>query len=94
MTFVLCALVFAMGFTTALLLTGGGRPSLLDVNIMKQLQLGKRVVICVEEDATIFEKVGNRIIVKKAVTNFLEEVDDVELASTNSVDNVQSDQSG
>jgi hypothetical protein len=45
------------------------RPSILDRHIFGYLKAGKRVVIAVGDDATIFQPYGNRVRVYKAELN-------------------------
>jgi hypothetical protein len=60
---------------------GGYSQNKLDDQIMDNLKQGKRVIIVVDEDATIFEMYGNRIRITKALTTFQEDpYDDRELA--------------
>lgn len=64
------------------------RPSPFDTQLMSKLKLGKRVVICIDNEATIFEMIGGRIKVTKGYTDFQED-----LANDNVVDIVQPSQS-
>lgn len=48
----------------------GETPEKLDLQIMKHLKAGKQVIICVNEDATIFNMRGDKILVKRASTTF------------------------
>lgn len=41
-----------------------------DTQIMKHLRSGKRVIICVDDEATIMERAGDQISITKAVMNF------------------------
>lgn len=73
----------------------------MDTQIMSFLKAGKRVIVCVDNDATIFELSGNKIRVTKAETNFTMMEDPIDLPrgvgnelESNSVASVGSDQSG
>jgi hypothetical protein len=87
MEFVIICLI---GFILGMLYSGSGKDK-LDTQIMSYLKAGKRVIVCVDDNATIFEMVGNRIRVSKALTTFMEEPDGVE---PNSVDDSGISESG
>lgn len=56
-----------------------------DLQIMEYLKLGKRVIICVDDEATIMERIDNKIRITKAVMNFtMESVDAPTVDSINS----------
>jgi len=73
--------------------------SKLDTQIMSNLKLGKRVIICVDDDATMFEMNGDKIKITKAIVDFNPEPIELplgaqnELESTN-LDDLGHDQSG
>lgn len=45
----------------------------LDTEIMKHLKQGRRVIVCVDSDATMFEMIGTKIRITKAFADFNEE---------------------
>jgi hypothetical protein len=53
--------------------SGSGRDK-LDTQIMTHLKQGKRVIVCIDDEATIFEMFGNKIRISKAITSFQEEM--------------------
>lgn len=87
-------------FILGIIYNNGGKQNRLDTEIMSNLKLGKRVIICIDSDATIFEMVGNRIRITKAETSFiLEESVDLPIGAqdeleSNTLDDSRSDQSG
>lgn len=69
MEYIIVALIcFGLG-----LLYNRGDKNKLDTQIMSYLKAGKRVIVCVDDDATLFEMYGDRIRVTKAVANFIDE---------------------
>jgi hypothetical protein len=47
-----------------------------ELNIMQNVKAGKRVIICVEDEATILERVGNNVRITKAMMKVAMENDD------------------
>lgn len=89
-----------MCFILGMVYSSGGKGK-MDKQIMSFLKAGKRVIVVVDNDATIFEMTGNKIKITKAETSF-NIVDDVvdlprgagnELV-TDSMDSGGSNQSG
>lgn len=46
------------------------KPSPFDTQIMNQLKKGKRVIICVDTESTIFELIGNKIRITRGYADF------------------------
>lgn len=42
----------------------------LDTDLIKHLKLGRRIVICIDDEATIMEYINNKIRITKAHMNF------------------------
>lgn len=83
---ILYILAFAIGFVVGLIYSGS-RETVLSRNVRKALNEGKRIIICIDDDATILKKVGDKIMMQKAVTTLLEEED-----ADSTVDTVRPDQ--
>lgn len=60
--------------------------------VMKNLRDGKRVAICVDEDATIFEMIQNRIRITRGKSDFFKETYDDVVASSITTESGSSDQ--
>ncbi len=75
MSLALYAVAAAFGYVLATVLpffkTGA-----LENRILDLIMAGKRVIICVDDYATIYEMVDGRIRVSRALTNFMEETND------------------
>lgn len=59
--------------------------------VMRNIQEGKRVAICVDTEATIFEMVENRIRITRGQTDFFKETYDDILDTVQSVQPSESD---
>lgn len=75
MEYVIVAIVcFGLGI---LYMYEPGYKKKLDTHVMSLLKQGKRVMIIVDDEATIFEMFGDRIRITKALTSYnVESVDD------------------
>jgi len=81
-------------FVLGMIYNSGGKQK-LDKQIMSYLKLGKRVIICVDTDATIFELVGNKIKITKAETTFIkDEPINLPIGASNELVNDAMDSSG
>lgn len=66
MEYIVVALIcFVLGMVFS-----GGNKGKMDKQIMSFLKAGKRVIVVVDNDATIFEMSGNKISITKAETSF------------------------
>ena len=75
------------------------KESKFDKEIMFHLKKGSRVIVCIDNSATIFEMIGNRIRITKAISSFSEEPIELPVGvanelNTSGVDLSGSDQSG
>lgn len=61
------------------------KPQTIDSQIFGYLKMGRRIIICIENDATIMQMIDNKIRVSKAIVDFNDEVP-YELDSNNVVD--------
>lgn len=66
---ILYGIVLVIGFIAGFLYFNS-QPTLFETTITENLKLGKRVIVCIDNDATIFEMVGTKIRVSRGVTNF------------------------
>lgn len=82
-------------FILGAIYNSGGKNK-LDKQIMNYLREGKRVIICVDNDASIFEMVGNRIRITKAETTFIKEEEPIDLpiGVNNELESIDLDDSG
>jgi hypothetical protein len=69
-----------------------GAKNELDIQIMSHLRKGKRVIVCVDDDATVFEMNGNRVRIAKAVVDF--NYEPIELPSGASNESLNMEDSG
>lgn len=46
------------------------RPTFFETAIMSNLKLGKKIILCVDDEATIFEMVGTKVRISKGLANF------------------------
>ena len=94
-------IVTIIGFALGYIYNNSGKDK-LDIQIMSNLKAGKRVIICVDNDATLFEMNGDKIRITKAIADFNSEPVDLPVGVsygrdkfvTDAMDSSGPDQSG
>lgn len=68
-----------------------GKISSLEDTLMTHMIMGRRVILCIDTEAFIYELVGDRIVISKAEADFI--TPPQEVSNVGSMDSMQSDQS-
>lgn len=98
MMILLFCVVFLAGFVFSRIIFGGIESTNFEKSIISNLDAGKRVVVCFNNDAYIFEKFENRYRITRGSVDFLGEdygldVADLAIVDTPKLDDIGKDDS-